>query len=100
MDSRARGHPLRAEDLREACLRDGRFLVSTKRGSPYPHADAGGGGQAHLPRAALSGDRGLRRAEFKSIFDGHAREVPTEGLVVTARLFALGAVLVFKGEEL
>jgi hypothetical protein len=29
-----------AEELREACLRGGRFLVTTKQG-PYPHTDAG-----------------------------------------------------------
>jgi hypothetical protein len=27
-------------DLREACLQDGRFLITPKRGA-YPHADAG-----------------------------------------------------------
>ncbi|MDQ5829031.1 MAG: transposase [Actinomycetota bacterium] len=81
-----------AEELREACLRDGRFLVTTKRG-PYPHTDAGVEVRRifhQLRSRAIENFNG----QFKSIFDGHA-QVPTKGLVATAR-FALGAVLVYQ----
>jgi hypothetical protein len=81
-----------AEDLREACLREGRLLVTTKRG-PYPHADAGVEVRRvfhELRSRAIENFNG----QFKSIFDGHA-QVPTKGLVGTAR-FALGAVLVYQ----
>jgi hypothetical protein len=81
-----------AQDLREACLRDGRFLVTTKRGS-YPHTDAGVEVRRifhELRSRAIENFNG----QFKSIFDGHA-QVPTKGLVATAR-FALGAVLVYQ----
>ncbi len=81
-----------AKDLREACLRDGRFLVSTKRG-PYPHTDQGVEVRRifhELRSRAIENFNG----QFKSIFDGNA-QVPTKGLVATAR-FALGAVLVYQ----
>ena len=81
-----------AEELREGCLRDGRFLVTTKRG-PYPHTDAGAGVRRvfhELRSRAIENFNG----QFKSIFEGHER-VPTKGLVETAR-FALGAVLVYQ----
>ena len=81
-----------AEDLREACLRDGRFLVTTKRG-PYPHLDRGVGVRRifhELRSRAIENFNG----QFKSIFDAHA-QVPTKGLLATAR-FALGAVLVYQ----
>ncbi len=80
------------KDLREASLRDGRFLVTTKRG-PYPHTDAGVEVRRifhELRSRAIENFNG----QFKSIFDGHA-QVPTKGLVATAR-FALGAVLVYQ----
>jgi hypothetical protein len=90
---RARGHSLRDDrDLREASLRYGRFLVTTKRG-PYPHTGAGVEVRRifhELRSRAIENFNG----QFKSIFDGHA-QVPTKGLVATAR-FALGAVLVYQ----
>jgi hypothetical protein len=81
-----------AEELREACLLDGRFLVTTKRG-PYPHTDAGAEVRRifhELRSRAIENFNG----QFKSIFEGHA-QVPTKGLVETAR-FALGAILVYQ----
>ncbi len=81
-----------AQDLREACLRDGRFLVTTKRG-PYPHTDAGVEVRRifhELRSRAIENFNG----QFKSIFDGQA-QVPTKGLLNTAR-FALGAILVYQ----
>ena len=81
-----------AEELRELCLQDGRFLVTTKRGS-YPHADAGVGVRRvfhELRSRAIENFNG----QFKSIFEGHA-QVPTKGQVETAR-FALGAILVYQ----
>ena len=80
------------KDLREASLREGRFLVTTKRG-PYPHTDAGVEVRRifhELRSRAIENFNG----QFKSIFDGYA-QVPTKGLVATAR-FALGAVLVYQ----
>jgi hypothetical protein len=53
-----------------------------------------GGGQAHLPRAKVEGDREFQSGQFKSIFGGNA-QVPTKGLANTAR-FALGAVFVYQ----
>lgn len=50
-----------ARNVREACARRGGFLVASKRG-PYPHADAGGGGQEDLPPFAPPSDRELQRA--------------------------------------
>jgi hypothetical protein len=80
------------KDLREASLREGRFLVTTKRG-PYPHTDCGVEVRRifhELRSRAIENFNG----QFKSIFDGH-EQVPTKGLVNTAR-FALGAVLVYQ----
>ena len=80
-----------AEDLRESCLQDGRFLVTPKRG-PYPHTDAGVEVRRifhELRSRAIENFNG----QFKGIFDGHA-QVPTKGLLNTAR-FALGAALVY-----
>ncbi len=80
------------KDLREASVRDGRFLVTTKRG-PYPHTDAGVEVRRifhELRSRAIENFNG----QFKSIFDGHA-QVPTKGLVATTR-FALGAILVYQ----
>jgi Transposase DDE domain len=85
-------HYYYAEELREACLLDGRFLVTPKRG-PYPHTDAGAEVRRifhELRSRAIENFNG----QFKSIFEGHA-QVPTKGLVETAR-FALGAILVYQ----
>jgi hypothetical protein len=81
-----------AEDLKEGCLRNGRFLVSPKRGA-YPHTDAGVEVRRifHLLRhRAIENFNG----HFKALFDAHG-PVPTKGEADTAR-FALGAVLVYQ----
>jgi hypothetical protein len=59
-----------------------------------PTRRPGSGGQARLPRTALSGHREHQSGQFKSIFDGQG-QVLTKGLANTAR-FALGAVFVYQ----
>jgi hypothetical protein len=81
-----------AEELKAGCLRNGRFLVSPRRGA-YPHADDGAGVRRvfHLLRhRAIENFNG----HFKALFDAHG-PVPTKGRADTAR-FALGAVLVYQ----
>ena len=81
-----------AKDLKERCLRGGRFLVSPRRGA-YPHTDGGVEVRRifHLLRhRAIENFNG----HFKSLFDAHG-SVPTKGEADTAR-FALGAVLVYQ----
>lgn len=79
-------------ELREACLKDERFLLSPKRGA-YPHTDAGVEVRRifHLLR-----HRTVKNfnEHFKAIFDVHG-PVPTKGSTSTAR-FALGAVFVYQ----
>ena len=80
------------KNLREACLQDQRFLVTSKRGA-YPHTDAG----VELRRIFhLLRHRTIENfnGHFKTIFDVH-EAVPTKGEINTAR-FALGAVLVYQ----
>ena len=80
------------DELREACLKDERFLVTPKRGA-YPHTDAGVEVRRifHLLR-----HRAIENfnEHFKAIFDVHG-QVPTKGKTNTAR-FALGAVFVYQ----
>ncbi len=81
-----------AEDLKEGCLREGRFLVAPRRPA-YPHADDGVKVRRifHLLRhRAIENFNG----HFKAIFEAHG-PVPTKGEAATAR-FALGAVLVYQ----
>ncbi|MDQ3663021.1 MAG: transposase [Actinomycetota bacterium] len=81
-----------AKALKEGCLRDGRFLVSPKRGQ-YPHTDEGVEVRRifHLLRhRAIENLNG----HFKALFDAYG-SVPTKGRVDTAR-FALGAVFVYQ----
>jgi hypothetical protein len=81
-----------AKDLKERCLRGGRFLVSPRRGA-YPHTDAG----AQVRRIFhLLRHRAIENLNehFKALFEAHG-SVPTKGLADTAR-FALGAVLVYQ----
>jgi hypothetical protein len=81
-----------SEELKERCLKEGRFMVSPKRG-PYPHTDSGAEVRRifHLLRhRAIENLNG----HFKSLFDAYG-SVPTKGEADTAR-FALGAVLVYQ----
>ena len=81
-----------AKDLKEGCLREGRFLLSPRRGA-YPHTDEGVEVRRifHLLRhRAIENLNG----HFKALFDAHG-SVPTKGQADTAR-FALGAVLVYQ----
>ena len=80
------------DELREACLKDGRFLVTPKRG-PYPHTDPGVEVRRifHLLRRKAAENF---NEHFKAIFDAHGA-VPTKGETNTAR-FALGAVFVYQ----
>lgn len=81
-----------AKELKERCLREGRFMVSPKRGA-YPHTDDG----AEVRRIFhLLRHRAIENLNehFKALFEAHA-SVPTKGRADTAR-FALGAVLVYQ----
>lgn len=81
-----------AEELKERCLKGGRFMVSPRRGA-YPHTDAGVEVRRifHLLRhRAIENLNG----HFKALFDAYG-SVPTKGEADTAR-FALGAVLVYQ----
>jgi hypothetical protein len=79
-------------EIRETCLRDGRFLVTPKRG-PYPHTDPGVEVRRtfHLLRHRATENF---NEHFKAIFDVHG-PVPTKGKTNTAR-FVLGAVFVYQ----
>lgn len=81
-----------AEDLKQRCLEEGRFMVSPRRGA-YPHTDEGVEVRRifHLLRhRAIENLNG----HFKALFDAYG-SVPTKGEADTAR-FALGAVLVYQ----
>jgi Transposase DDE domain len=82
-----------AEDLKQRCLEEGRFMVSPRRGA-YPHTDEGAEEVRrifHLLRhRAIENLNG----HFKALFDAYG-SVPTKGEADTAR-FALGAVLVYQ----
>ena len=81
-----------AEDLKEECLRNGRFLVAPKRGA-YPHTDGGTEVRRvfHLLRhRTIENFNG----HFKAVFDARG-PTPTKGRLDTAR-FALGAVFVYQ----
>jgi hypothetical protein len=81
-----------ALDLKHRCLKEGRFMVSPKRGA-YPHTDPGAEVRRifHLLRhRAIENLNG----HFKALFEVHG-SVPTKGHADMARL-ALGAVLVYQ----
>jgi hypothetical protein len=81
-----------AKDLKERCLKEGRFMVSPKRG-PYPHTDSGAQVRRifHLLRHRTIENL---NGHLKALFDCNG-SVPTKGEADTAR-FALGAVLVYQ----
>jgi transposase len=81
-----------APEVRAACDRDGRLLVTTRHGR-YPHTDDGVAVRRvfhQLRSTAIENFNG----QFKGIFDVQGA-VPTRGLVNTRR-FALGAVFVYQ----
>jgi hypothetical protein len=81
-----------AKNVREACAKGERFLVTPKRGA-YPHTDEGVEVRRifHVLRRVASENF---NEHYKAIFDVHGA-VPTKGKTNTAR-FALGAVLVYQ----
>jgi hypothetical protein len=81
-----------AEELKQRCLRQGRFMVSPRRGA-YPHTDAGVGVRRILHLLRHRAIENLNE-HFKALFDAHG-SVPTKGEAHTAR-FALGAVFVYQ----
>jgi Transposase DDE domain len=81
-----------AEELKRRCLRQGRFMVSPRRGA-YPHTDDGVGVRRILHLLRHRAIENLNE-HFKALFDAHG-SVPTKGEADTAR-FALGAVLVYQ----
>lgn len=81
-----------AEELKQRCLRQGRFMVSPKRGA-YPHTDDGVGVRRILHLLRHRAIENLNE-HFKALFDAHG-SVPTKGEAHTAR-FALGAVFVYQ----
>jgi hypothetical protein len=82
-----------AKNVREACAKEGRFLVTPKKRGAYPHTDPGVEVRRifHMLRRVASENF---NEHFKAIFDVHGA-VPTKGKTNTAR-FALGAVLVYQ----
>ncbi len=79
-------------ELRQFCERQGRTLVTSKRG-PYPHTDEGVEVRRvfhELRSRAIENFNG----QFKAIFDCQG-QVPTRGLIATRR-HVLGAVLVYQ----
>ena len=81
-----------APNVREACDRGDRTLVTTKYGS-YPHTDDGVEVRRIFHKLRSLAIENFNE-HFKGIFDGHG-QVPTKGLANTAR-FALGAVFVYQ----
>lgn len=81
-----------ARNVREACTKRERLLVTPKRGA-YPHIDEGVEVRRifHMLRRVASENF---NEHFKAIFEAHGA-VPTKGKTNTAR-FALGAVLVYQ----
>ncbi len=82
-----------ANNVREACLEGGMFLVASGQRGPYPHTDAGVEVRRIFHRLRHVAIENLNE-HFKAIFDAHG-PVPTRGRLDTAR-FALGAVLVYQ----
>lgn len=82
-----------APDVRQACLRSGRFLVASGRRGPYPHTDCGVEVRRLFHRLRHHSIENLNE-RFKAIFDCHG-SVPTRGRIDTAR-FALGAVFTYQ----
>jgi hypothetical protein len=81
-----------SEELKQRCLRQGRFMVSPRRGA-YPHTDDGVGVRRILHLLRHRAIENLNE-HFKALFDAHG-SVPTKGEADTAR-FALGAVFVYQ----
>jgi hypothetical protein len=79
-------------ELREFCERQGRLLVTTKRGK-YPHTDEGVEVRRFFHQLRSRAIENFD-AQFKAIFDCLG-QVPTRGLIPTQR-FVLGAVLVYQ----
>ena len=82
-----------AQNVREACLTRGMFLVASGRRGPYPHTDAGVEVRRILHRLRHEAIENLNE-HFKALFEAHG-SVPTRGRRDTAR-FALGAVFVYQ----
>jgi plasmid stabilization system protein ParE len=81
-----------AENVREACAKTGRFVVTSKRGA-YPHTDSGVEVRRIFHELRSLANENFNE-HFKAIFEVHG-QVPTRGLIDTQR-FALGAVLVYQ----
>lgn len=81
-----------APNVREACERTDRLLVTTQHG-PYPHTDEGVEVRRIFHKLRSLAIENFNE-HFKGIFDGHG-QVPTKGLLNTQR-FALGAIFVYQ----
>ena len=81
-----------APNVREACERDERILVTTQYGI-YPHSDVGVEVRRIFHQLRSHAIENFNE-HFKGIFDAHG-QVPTKGLINTQR-FALGAVFVYQ----
>jgi hypothetical protein len=81
-----------APNVREACDKSNRILVTTQYG-PYPHTDVGKEVRRIFHKLRSLAIENFNE-HFKGIFDAHG-QVPTKGLVNTRR-FALGAIFVYQ----
>jgi hypothetical protein len=81
-----------APNVREACARAGRTLVTTRYG-PYPHTDSGVDVRRVFHKLRSLAIENFNE-QFKGLFDCHGA-VPTRGRGATRR-FALGAVFVYQ----
>jgi hypothetical protein len=81
-----------APNVREACERDDRILVTTQYGT-YPHDDVGVEVRRIFHQLRSHAIENFNE-HFKGIFDAHG-QVPTKGLLATQR-FALGAIFVYQ----
>jgi hypothetical protein len=81
-----------APNVRAACERDGRLLVTSQYGR-YPHADDGVEVRRLFHKLRSTAIENFNE-QFKGIFAVHG-SVPTKGRVATQR-FALGAVFVYQ----
>lgn len=82
-----------AQNVRDACLGRGTFLVASGQRGPYPHTDEGVEVRRIFHRLRHVAIENLNE-HFKALFDAHG-PVPTGGRLDTAR-FALGAVFVYQ----
>jgi hypothetical protein len=81
-----------APNVREACEKSDRILVTTEYG-PYPHTDDGVEVRRIFHKLRSLAIENFNE-HFKGIFDGHG-QVPTKGLINTQR-FALGAIFLYQ----